>query len=58
MWMVLSMALVGAPIFVLGLFFPLKPLWLHAAVVVVLCIPGFFALMAATKSYRQVDRLP
>jgi hypothetical protein len=51
-WMALAIALGATPIFVLS-FFPLKPLWLHVAVVVVLCIPGYFAIIAAAKNYPQ-----
>jgi hypothetical protein len=52
LWVALAMALYGVPMFVLN-FFRLKPLWLHVVVVVVLCFPGIFAMMAAWKSYQQ-----
>jgi hypothetical protein len=50
--MALAMALLATPILVLGLF-PLKPLWLHVAVAVVLSAPGIYAIIAASKNYHK-----
>jgi hypothetical protein len=51
-WVALSIVLFAAPILVLG-FIRLKPLWLNVTLVVVLCVPGIFAIMAAWKHYYQ-----
>jgi pilus assembly protein TadC len=55
LWVALAMALYGAPMYVLA-FFPLKPLWLHVTLGLVLSTPGFLAMLAAWKNYHKARR--